>query len=278
MWRANNAEIARGSGDNAYIRGFATSAATPLYQHFAGAVSHWQIWNEPNGSAAYLYPSNFAWLLARAYIAARESGVPNLTIIAGGLLSSHSITTKILTANNCGANYLRDTYWQGIARAGWAAIKDSYGTYPLDGIGQHLYIDQWYLTTAERIEQAVAFVHDACAAGEDGAAKPIYVTELGWSTDNVSEQVQADNLKTAFIKLKQMPCVALAYWFFLKDVPNPKLAHGLLRADSSEKPAWTAFQDVNSIHIHPQPQSAASARFLSWGDARPTLAPIDGSK
>src|SRR3990172_4002396 len=81
-WQANNAEVAGGNGDNPYIQGFETGAARVLIPHFAGKIDNWQVWNEPNASLTWVYPSNFAWLLRRVYVAAKESGVPNLTIVS----------------------------------------------------------------------------------------------------------------------------------------------------------------------------------------------------
>ena len=244
-WQANNAEVAGGNGDNTFIQNFGANAAGVLIPHFAGRIDEWQVWNEPNASLTSIYPSNFAWLLRRVYIAARDSGIPNLTIVSGGLLSTHSQTSTRLTSANSGANYLRDTYAQGKANAGWETIKSAYGSYPLDVIGQHLYIDQWGRTKASRIEKAVSMVRTAYVAGEGGSTtKTTHVTEMGWSTGLVSETVQADNLRTAYARLNQLAYTPRTYWFFLQDIPVANLFHGLLRSDGSEKRSWTAYQEV----------------------------------
>ncbi len=244
-WQANSAESAGGNGDNTFIQNFDANAARALIPHFAGKIDHWQVWNEPNASLTFMYPSNFAWLLRRVYIAAREMGVPNLILVSGGVLSTHSQSSTTLTSANTGADYLRDTYNRGRANADWESLKSTYGSYPLDVIGQHLYIDQWGRTKANRIQQAVRFVHDAYVAGEGGSTvKTTHVTEMGWRTNFVSERVQADNLTTAYTRLKQLAYTPRAYWFFLQDIPAANLFHGLLRADGSEKPSWTAYQGV----------------------------------
>ncbi len=247
-WQANNAEVAGGNGDNPYLQGFDTGAARVLIPHFAGQIDQWEVWNEPNASLTWLYPSNFAWLLRRVYIAARDSGVPNLTMVSGGLLSTHSQTDTTLTSSNTGADYLHDTYNQGRINAGWDTIRSTYGSYPLDAVGQHLYIDQWGRTTARRIETAVKFVHDAYVAAEGGStSKTTHVTELGWDTSwGVNEKTQADNLTTAYTKLKALSYTPRSYWFFLRDEPAANLFRGLLRADGSPKPAWSAYQKVNA--------------------------------
>ena len=245
-WQENNAEVAGGSGDNTYIQNFETNAARVLIPHFAGKIDHWQVWNEPNAGGTWLYPSNFAWLLRRVYLAARESGIPNLTLVSGGVLSTHSQTSTSLTSANTGADYLRDTYTQGKASAGWETIKSTYGSYPLDAVGQHLYIDQWGRTRASRIEKAVRLVRDRYVAAEGGSTtKTTHVTEMGWTTSLVSERNQANNLNTAYTKLKQIAYTSLTYWFFLQDIPVANLFHGLLRSDGSEKRSWSTYQGVN---------------------------------
>jgi hypothetical protein len=242
-WQANNAEAAGGNGDNGFLQSFEANAARVLISHFAGKVNHWQVWNEPNASLTYLYPSNFAWLLRRVYVAARESGLPGLTIVSGGVLSTHSRTSTNLTSANTGADYMRDAYSRGKLNASWETIRSTYGSYPLDVIGQHLYIDQWSRTKAARIEQAVSLVHAAYVAGEGGATtKVTHVTEMGWSTSLVSERIQADNLSTAYAKLKQLTYTPRTYWFFLQDIPAASLYHGLLRSDGTEKRSWSAYR------------------------------------
>jgi hypothetical protein len=97
QWLANNAETAGGNGDNAYVQAFATRAADPLAQHFAGQVGWWEIWNEPNGwtdrdaagnprGGTFLYPSNYAWMLRRAQ-AAIKTARPDAVVVSGGLLA-----------------------------------------------------------------------------------------------------------------------------------------------------------------------------------------------
>ena len=245
-WQANNAEVAGGNGDNTFIQNFDTQAARVLIPHFAGKIDHWQAWNEPNASLTFMYPSNWAWLLGRVYVAAQESGVPDLTIVSGGLLSTHSQDSTELTSANTGADYLRDTYDQGQTNADWETIKSTYGSYPLDVIGQHLYIDQWGRTTADRVEQAVDFVREAYVAAEGGSTeKTTHVTEMGWATNMVNERVQASNLRTAYTQLKKLAYTPRSYWFFLQDIPVANLYHGLLRSDGSPKPAWDTYQKVN---------------------------------
>jgi hypothetical protein len=98
-------------------------------------------------------------------------------------------------------------------------------------------------------------------ANGDGA-KPIWMTELGWTTSTstcsrgmwagqkasgVTEAAQAANLKEAYHCLADYPYVDAGLWFTLKDTTAhaDELNHyGLQRADSSHKPSWDAFHSV----------------------------------
>jgi hypothetical protein len=96
-WIANNAETAGGNGDNGYVQAFASRAAGPLAQRFAGQIGWWEVWNEPNAwterdgagnprGGTFLYPSNYAWMLKRAQ-AAIKAARPDAVVVAGGLLA-----------------------------------------------------------------------------------------------------------------------------------------------------------------------------------------------
>src|SRR6266536_102031 len=104
-------------------------------------------------------------------------------------------------------------------------------------------------------------VHDVMVANGDGA-KPIWMTELGWTTttstcargmwagqkaSGVTEAVQAADLAQAYHCLAGYPYVEAALWFTLKDSSGngDELDHyGLQRLDGSHKPSWDAFHTV----------------------------------
>jgi hypothetical protein len=104
-------------------------------------------------------------------------------------------------------------------------------------------------------------VRDVMVANGD-AAKPIWMTELGWTTttstcargmwagqkpSGVSEAAQAANLKEAYHCLAGYPYVETGLWFTLKDATQniDELNHyGLEHTDGSHKPSWDAFHSV----------------------------------
>jgi hypothetical protein len=287
QWTESNAENAGGTGDNAYIQAFAMNAAGPLAQHFAGRISTWEVWNEPNawtsGSGAgvysggsFIYPSNFAWLLKRSYAAIKtyEKGKTS-TVISGGLFghdpggaamlvsgpsASRVVvkqgTTSALPARQSGpatctsavpsgADYLCNTYRMGQSRAGWRA-----GSFPLDRIGQHLYVDQGGLTTSSKLTTYLQDVRNAYVAVEGATtAKQTEVTEFGWVADPSSPTYSTDatnqsqNVQTAYSTFRTTRFVARADYFVAQDVPEGSVFYGLVEGDGTTfKPAFTAYQ------------------------------------
>jgi hypothetical protein len=279
-WTANNAEHTGGNGDNAYVDSFAQSAASVLALHFnqtsTTPISQWEVWNEPNAwtsnpspgvytGGTFIYPSNFAWLLKNSYAAIKNAN-PTPVVISGGLYAhntssspstysasslaaqdpnrrkhgsyagagSTSCSSSVATS---GASYLCSMYSEGIANAGWAT------PYPFDEVGQHLYIDQFGRTSSNHITSYLQDLRNAYLTYEGTTtSKQTHVTEVGWSTANVSNSVQAQNLQTAYTTFRSTSYVGRAYWFSIQDVPEASLYYGLVNTNGVQKRSFAAYQ------------------------------------
>jgi hypothetical protein len=244
-WQAGSVEVGGGNGSNGYIEDYARHAAGVVAPYFAGRVDAWEIWNEPNLTGTYMYPSNFAQLLAQSYTAVKQAGATNAKLISGGIASQEAAWGAITSASS-GADYLTQTYARGRELAGpmdWDSIKAAYGAYPLDDIGQHIYIDGSKATTSSRIDTALSLLRNAYVQAEGGSTpKMTHITEMGWATNRVSESIQATNLETAYARFRTTSYVQRAYWFFLRDEPPAGLYFGLLRSNGTAKPAWKSYQ------------------------------------
>lgn len=258
QWTANNAEAAGGDGHNAFVDAY-VSTVGDLVAHFRGRVSVWELWNEPNvwthqeqrgGTAvysggSYIYPSNYAVLLARAYRAIKgQAGLRDVMLVSGGLLAHNN--GGATNAHNSGAPYLQAVYEAGRhGPADWEGVRRELGSYPLDATGQHLYLDRGGKSSADHVRAYLGWLRQAQEAYEGtGTAKPIYVTETGWKTTAVSPQVQAANLSTLYSACADVPYVAGVLWFQVADNAAAHLDYGVTDAHWNHKPAFAAFQQV----------------------------------
>ncbi|MGE3913672.1 MAG: hypothetical protein AB7K36_30265 [Chloroflexota bacterium] len=256
-WTAANAEHAGGSGDNPYLQHLSDDAVTVLATHYKDRIRAWEIWNEPNAwteqdeqgrprGGSFIYPSNFAWVLTHAYEAIKQVR-PDAIVITGGLFGHDLGDPAVLfsrtpcpTGAPSGAEYLCATYEMGLTHAGWQP-----GRYPFDDIGQHIYIDGGGPTTEEKLRFYLDDVRDAYLLYEGpDTQKTTHITEFGWSTKDMSDDVQAHNLVTAFDTFRQVGFVTRAYWFHAQDVPEAGLFYGLMDSSGKKKRAFAAYQDV----------------------------------
>jgi hypothetical protein len=77
-----------------------------------------------------------------------------------------------------------------------------------------------------------------------GTSKRTQITEMGWPTDQVTPQVQSDNLRVAFRTLKGTSWVARSYWFNTEDniYSTPNLWYGLVDPVLAPKPSFATYQ------------------------------------
>jgi hypothetical protein len=138
-----------------------------------------------------------------------------------------------------GADYLCSTYDLGIAKAGWTR------PYPLDRIGQTLYVDQGGPTSSQKLGTHLQELRAAYAGYEGASAnqKKTIVGEVGWQTrpDYVTLDEQAGNLRIAFQTFASKSYVERGFWFNVQDVPEGDIYHGLTDG-GARKPAFGSYQ------------------------------------
>jgi len=251
-WCSNNFENTGQNGDNAFINNFGSGAVVPLVSHFYNRIGIFELWNEPNAwttqngtlftGGTYIYPSNFSQLLANSYADLEYAGLKQyVTVLSGGVFG-HSIG-GVYSYENAGAQYIDDTYNVGINSVGsFSYTKSHWGTYPLDAVGEHIYIDQGGTTTSAELLQYMAWVQMAYTNYEGAAsAKKIMVTEFGWNTQDVSTNVQTENLNTAFNAIaSNFDLVSHACWFDWQDGSAGNW--GVLTSGGAQKPSYPSYQ------------------------------------
>jgi hypothetical protein len=221
-------------------------------------VDAWELLNEPDESEFFTggpQPAKYAAMVKSAYPAIKAVQ-PNDIVVTGGLV-----------ANNM--DFVEELYSHGL-KGNFDAIGVHTDTACLTDSPDVIYRDE-----AGRIGRytftGFREVHAVMARHGDGD-KPIWMTELGWSTEStapdscsvgvkkgtkplgVSEEQQADFLTQAYRCLQADPIVQVAFWFGMQDFTGSAHAggFGLYRLDGSAKPAVAAFSAL-SRGIAPKP-------------------------
>lgn len=247
--------------------------ATKIIEHYEGRIHVFETFNEPNNyapgtSSATLDASSFAHLLARLYTAVKIDRASDaclakdVRLVSGPVLSFDGTTA---------ADYVNATYAAGKSSWGWDDIRAQTGSYPLDGLGYHVYVAQDgpdTATVAGAVATNVDAAYAAMASNEGGAtSKLLWVSEFGWRTDLVTEQQQADYLEAGLGALDASGKVALGVWFSLLDF-GPTDEWGLYDADLSRaKPSAQRYAALAATHrpaFHAYP-TAPSALKVARG-------------
>jgi hypothetical protein len=218
---------------------------------FGQSVAAYEIWNEEDGTTQWNgTPAQYVGLLAAAYPAIKAAN-PNATVILGGL----------------GANDY--PYLQQLYQAGAAHYFDAVGVHTDDACSLTSPYAFAYNPGTTQINRwsflGFTTVHSVMTANGDGA-KPIYMTEIGWSTSSatcsagssagkrvggVSEKVQAKFLRQAYhcLARPQYSYVTAAMWFDMADFGQRNVyydRYGLMSYGLVPKPSFTAFANESA--------------------------------
>ncbi len=252
------------SGDPAadeWLRQYA-GAFADIARLFHDAVDVFETFNEPDNwtrlpgegaddqgwRRAWVHPEWFAAMLQvireRLHADPSTAGVK---LVSGPLQG--------LDTGNGARDYLRRLYRAGKGRFGWGKPGVPF---PFDGVGYHLYIAQdpanAALDVPAKYNQFTVELRQVIA-DEEGAGKPIFVSEIGWRS-SIGEARQAQCLQAGLRCLLDDPGVALGIWFCLRDWAE---SWGLYRpgqlAPAQRKPAYAALQ---SLCRDPRPVLAAA--------------------
>ena len=222
-----------------------------ITNRYKGQVQAYEIWNEENGSRFWpAGPNAGAYTrLLKATYPAIKSADPSALVVFGGLA-------------NADYHYVEAAY-----AAGAKGYFDVMGVHPYScwapsayyyvDSGEHWVGNENYSPKAgERVSMydylAYREVHKSMVAAGD--AKPIWFTEMGWSSAStggtcvVDEQTQASYLTQAYKMAEQDSYVQVGLWYNLREdywSTGPSYwdgGFGLLRKDFSPKPAYYAFR------------------------------------
>jgi hypothetical protein len=227
-----------------------TRVATEFVAALKGNVAAYEVWNEPDDSPFWTNPSPAAYAaLLKAAYPAIKAGDPSALVVSGGLVANDYDFVQALYANGAKGSF--DAL--GI-HTDTACLTTDPREYYRDPNGR---IGRYSFTGYREVRQTML------ANGDD---KPIWMTEIGWSTTdaicNVGERAgtkpggvsgaqQADFLTKAYGCLANDPYVAQAIWFSLADIdsssPDYDKRLGLLDQALNPKPAFSAFAGAGSV-------------------------------
>lgn len=229
-------------------------AATPGIQ---GNVAGYEIWNEQDEADFWQQDP-----------AARPATYAALVNAVGPAIRAGDPQAKAVLGPTTGNNYafLASLYAAGLDRSAYDAIAVHTDTACLDRGPYSFYRDAGRIARftflGYREVRATALAH-----GDD---KPIWMTELGWTTTGdakcergtwagqkpagVDTAAQARYLQQAFNCLAEDPYVHVAQWFTLRDNPGAPITelrhYGLLTAAGAPKPSFAAFQVIAGTPGH----------------------------
>lgn len=210
-------------GSDEWIADYVVNA-TAIVGHFKDRIRHYEIINEPNdwagGSSARFSPRAFAKILQDTYLEVKhhsghiDDRCWQVDLVSGALFSFD---------DNSGAQYLSDVYSIGKNELAWDWTHEATGSYPLDGVGYHMYVAQGSDSPVDAVRSAMQANLDEMknvVVGYEGAAKPFYVSEWGFRADAVGERGQADRMAAGFGAMADHGDVALGLYFALQDFPD----------------------------------------------------------
>ena len=190
----------------------------------------YEVWNEPNQPTFWASPdgpdaATYTRLLQAAYMSIK-SAAPSATVLGGSLAFNDP-------------SYLEAMYAAGAGGA-------------FDGLALHPYslaaAPESSADPAHSFAAAIGQAHAIMAAHGDGA-KPLWITEMGWSTPDVSDAQRADYFARTVSMVRSTPNIAAFVAYELNqadDTQGPQI--GLLAADGTPTASWSAYgQAVRSV-------------------------------
>ena len=235
----------------AWIQGYVYNFVQ-IVDMFKDRVRVFESFNEPNNwthsSTAIVHEGWFAKMLQEIYLNTKYYNNHNLDSLWQVTLVSGALFTFDL---NTGGQYIEDTYWYGKNVWAWDWMRQNVGTYPLDGLGQHIYVEQASSSVTAVTTAMNTNLNDfwnKAYTYEDDLSKQIWISEFGWESGTYGESFQAQNLLTGFSVLQNDSRVRLSLWFTQMDFPGTSwgLYYMGNYAVSDRKLSFTEFQNVNN--------------------------------
>lgn len=208
--------------DIAYYRAYVTAAMA----RYKGQITHWEVWNEFNGSfAPGGTPEIYAELTREAYLAARKID-PNIRIG--------------MSVANFDVGFL-----DRAIKAGAADHFDFICVHPYENMGAVMEGGEMgFLSLAGNLREMLK-------ANNQPEDTPLWITEIGFQApidaDAEGDARQADALLKAYL-LSLAQGFERIFWFEARGPAYGKgTDHGIIRRDWSVRPAYVAMQTMTKL-------------------------------
>jgi hypothetical protein len=230
---ARNAAADVAWGEPASAATYGTFAGEVAARYGPMGVKAYEIWNEENQQAFWYpapNPSLYTAMLKYAY-AAIKAVEPDSIVISGGLAPAADDSEGDIAP----IEFLQDIYADG-ARGSFDALGDHAYSYPT--------LPDTYETYSgwSQMDQTSPSLRSVMVANGDGA-KQIWITEIGAPSagpNGVGTAAQATEVTEAVAGAKASSWIGAMFFYTYEDAATDPDYFGLLNADGSAKPAWSA--------------------------------------
>jgi len=187
-----------------------------------------EVWNEPNQVSFWNTPSGpdplvYARMLKAAY-ARIKAVAPAVTVVGGSIAYNDPF-------------YLQSLY----AFGGIAGSYDAISLHPYAGANAPDATSDSYRSFKLAIEETIKTM------GQYGASdKPIWITEMGWSTNNVSESLRTTYLRRAVEMARAWPQVA-QFQVYNQNQTDDRPDMGMFTTEGAPTASWAAYSLAVSV-------------------------------
>ena len=138
-----------------------------------------------------------------------------------------------------------NTYWYGKNVWAWDWTHQQTGSYPLDGVGMHIYVQQGSTDPnliSSAMQNNINAIWNTIISYEGwGTQKKIWVSEFGWQSSAVGQNGQANNMTTGFNTLLNDNRIAISTWYTLKDWGE---TWGIYDINNNPKQSYWTFRNI----------------------------------
>lgn len=200
-------------------------AVFKIVSRYKGSIHYWGMWNEPN--------------LGDFWTGTRTQYIQDILVNGAAAVKAADPTALVAGPDLA---HLNSGKWDQWLRDVLLQAGDS-----LDVVTHHQYSDDAY-GTLDALDGPlnVASVKKIIDAN-GGGSKPFWLTETGWTSNDVGEPDQADFYLELLDGMNARPWWQRIFFYELMDDPNITSKWGVLRSDLSTKESYAAYADLIAL-------------------------------